>query len=90
MVVRQLEYGTTSISSPGMEEEPGLSAIPPAQTRDIFLNVVRDLRFADTSRRGFMVLDVTPEAVSGQWHFLDSVKSGKYTIEKTEPLVYRG
>ncbi|MDO4231839.1 MAG: alkaline phosphatase D family protein [Lautropia sp.] len=84
------EYGTTSISSPGMEEEAGLSTIPPAQTREIFMNVVRDLRFADTSRRGFMTLDVTPEAVSGQWHFLDSVKSGRYTIEKTEPLVYRG
>lgn len=84
------EYATTSISSPGMEEDERLAGLPPDRTRQIFLDVVNDLQYADTSRRGFLLLHVTPEAVSGQWHYVSTVKAADYTVDRSEVLVYRG
>lgn len=78
------EYGTSSVSSPGFEEY--LSALPPAQTKQIFEGVVTDLRYADTSRRGFLLMNFTPTEAKGTFCFVSTVKSRTYTVDATTTL----
>ncbi len=58
-------------------------------TRRDFLNVVKDLQYADTERRGYLLLKVTPAEVQGQWCYVSTVKEAAYTLERSAPLVYR-
>ena len=81
------EFGTTSISSPGMEEY--LAALAPAQTQQIFMGVVDDLRYADTARRGFLLMRFTPAEASGQWHYVSTVKQRQYATSASEAVTYR-
>ena len=78
------EYGTSSVSSPGFEEY--LAALPPAQTKQIFEGVVTDLRYADTSRRGFLMMNFTPTEAKGTFCFVSTVKSRTYTVDATTTL----
>lgn len=78
------EYGTSSVSSPGFEEY--LAALPPAQTKQIFEGVVNDLRYADTSRRGFLLMNFTPTEAKGTFCFVSTVKSRTYTVDATTTL----
>lgn len=72
------EFATHSVSSPGLEKY--LATIAPAQTAAIFRGVVDTLRYCDTHRRGFLLMSFTPEAATGAWHVLDTVKSSSYTV----------
>jgi len=82
------EFATPGISSPGLEDY--LSALSPAQTQQIFLGVVNDLRYADTSRRGFLLMSFTPTEAKGTWHFVSTVKSRTYTVDASASLSYTG
>ncbi|MCX8099076.1 MAG: alkaline phosphatase D family protein [Casimicrobiaceae bacterium] len=75
------EFATPAVSSPGLENV--LASLPPAQTRQIFLGVVDDLKLADTERRGFLLVEITPSSVSGTMHLLSTVKSRTYTVDRT-------
>ncbi|WP_300658326.1 alkaline phosphatase [Hydrogenophaga sp.] len=72
------EFATPGVSSPGLEEY--LSAIPPAQAAGIFTGVIDTLNYADTSRRGFLLMTFTPTAATGDWYFVNTVKSSSYTV----------
>ena len=71
------EFATPGVSSPGLEEY--LSAIPPAQAAGIFTGVIDTLNYADTARRGFLLMTFTPTAATGDWYFVSTVKSSVYT-----------
>jgi alkaline phosphatase D len=71
------EFATPGVSSPGLEEY--LSAIPPAQAAAIFTGVIDTLNYADTARRGFLLMTFTPGAATGEWYFVSTVKSSTYT-----------
>ncbi len=80
-----VELATPSVSSPGFEEalpdipSPALSAVivesnsAPAQTR------VDQLVYAETSRRGFVLLDITRERAQAQWILVSNVFNTNYT-----------
>ena len=72
------EFATPGVSSPGLEEY--LSAIPPVQAAGIFTGVIDMLNYADTSRRGFLLMTFTPTAATGDWYFVNTVKSSSYTV----------
>ncbi|MES7344577.1 alkaline phosphatase D family protein [Cutibacterium acnes] len=80
------EFATPGVSSPGLEEY--LAALPPQQIRQIFLGVVDDLRYADTARRGFMLVTFTPSEARAQWFLLDTVKQRQYTVDSTAVMRY--
>lgn len=80
------EFATSSVSSPGFEEY--LPTLTPDQSKAIFLGVVDDLKYADTSRRGFLLMQFTPTEAKGTWHFVSSVKSRTYTADTTATLSY--
>ena len=48
------------------------------------MGVVDDLKYADTARRGFMVVRFTPSEASAQWHYVSTVKSRQYTMSASE------
>lgn len=72
------EFATPGVSSPGLEEY--LSAIPPLQAAGIFTGVIDTLNYADTARRGFLLMTFTPTASTGDWYFVNTVKSSSYTV----------
>ena len=81
------EFATTSVSSPGFEEY--LPTLTPDQSKAIFLGVVDDLKYADTHRRGFMLMQFTPTEARGTWHFVSTVKSRSYTVDSSASLAYK-
>jgi alkaline phosphatase D len=40
-----------------------------------FMAANPELKWADTSRRGYMMIEVTPRSVTGEWLFLRTVKA---------------
>jgi alkaline phosphatase D len=82
------EFATSSVSSPGLEEY--LSPIPPAQVKDIFENVVDDLKWMDPSRRGFLKMTFTPTRVTGNWIFINTISErGSYTVDASVQHSYQ-
>ncbi|MDM7942585.1 MAG: alkaline phosphatase D family protein [Hydrogenophaga sp.] len=72
------EFATPGVSSPGLEEY--LSAIPAAQVASIFAGVIDTLNYTDTSRRGFLMMTFAPAAATGDWYFVNTVKSSTYAV----------
>jgi alkaline phosphatase D len=70
------EFATPSVSSPGFES---YLAIPAAQLKSIFENVVDDLNWIDPSRRGYLKMTFTASQARGQWIFVDTISSRNYT-----------
>lgn len=73
-----VEFATTSVSSPGLEEY--FPNEDPTLVAGGLTELVEPLRYANTADRGYMVLTATPEACSAQWHYVSSVKTPTYTM----------
>lgn len=70
------EFATSSVSAPGLEEY--LVTLPPAQVKAIFEGVVDDLKWMDSSKRGYLKMTFTSSQAQGEWIFIDTVKSKTY------------
>ncbi len=65
---RAVEFVGTSITSPGLDDPNGSTAA--------FLRSVNPhFKYIDLNRRGYLLLDVTPEKVVGEWWYVDTVAS---------------
>ncbi|QJU59328.1 alkaline phosphatase D family protein [Sphingomonas sp. AP4-R1] len=83
-----VEFGGHSVTSNGLEKiftpDAGLVARHLAAASP-------ELRWADTSRRGYMMIDVTPAAVTGEWQFMETIKTRNATVAATHRMtVERG
>jgi alkaline phosphatase D len=70
---------TSSVSSPGFEEY--LAGVPPEQVALIFTGIIDGLKWMDASRRGFIMLTVTPDEIQSDWVFVTSVFDKEFTSE---------
>mgnify|MGYP001394938282 CR=1 FL=1 len=87
-----VEIATPSVSSPGFEEalpdipSNALNAVllesnnAPAPTR------VDQLVYAETARRGYVLLDITRERTEAQWILVNTVFSANYTASVDRTL----
>jgi alkaline phosphatase D len=66
-----VEFGGHSVTSPGYESS--LAVPPPALARAL-VGASPELRWCDTSRRGYMALTIEPERVTNEWLFVDTVR----------------
>lgn len=66
-----VELGGHSVTSPGYES--GLAADPRLVARGL-VAFNPELKWCDTSRRGYMAMTVTPDRVSNDWVFVDTIK----------------
>lgn len=67
-----IEYAGHSVTSPGFEGAlPGMDPLTVARA---VVEASPGLAWADTSRRGYLTVTMTPDDVNGEWHFLDTVR----------------
>ena len=67
------EMGVHSVTSPGFEAYVGRAR--PEEVARALLAANHPLKWADTSRRGYLTLELTPERATGTWHFLGTVRA---------------
>ncbi len=67
-----VEFGGHSVTSPGFEQST--RGLDPRVVAGALLNKNNpELRWVDTSNRGYMHLSLTPQAATNEWVFLDTV-----------------
>ncbi len=67
-----VEFGGHSVTSPGFEQSTG--GIDPKVVAAALVNKKNpELRWVDTSNRGYMHLSLTPQAATNEWVFVDTV-----------------
>jgi alkaline phosphatase D len=65
---RAVEFVGTSVTSPGLDDPTGSTAA--------FLRSVNPhFKYINLTQRGYMLLDVTPQRVVGEWWYVDTVAS---------------
>lgn len=73
-----VEFAGHSVSSPGYESAV---KVDPKQVASALVNANPELQWCDTSRRGYMAMTVTPQAVSNDWLFVDTLTERKATAK---------
>ncbi|MBX9859819.1 MAG: alkaline phosphatase D family protein [Sphingomonas sp.] len=67
-----VEFAGHGVTSPGYESSIG---IDPKTVAAALIGANPELKWCDTSRRGYMALTITPERVSNDWIFVDTIKA---------------
>ena len=67
-----IEFAGHAITSGGLE---GACAADPGIVARGFVAANPELKWADTSQRGYMMVDITPQRVTGEWLFMQTIKS---------------
>lgn len=68
-----VEFGGHSVSSPGFESATQ-GTDPAIISRGLLEASKQELRYVDTSNRGYMHLSLTPQAATNEWVFMQTVK----------------
>jgi alkaline phosphatase D len=72
-----VEFAGHSVTSGGAEG--GFAADPKTVARG-FIAANPEMKWADTSRRGYMMIDITPQRVTGEWLFMRTIASSDITL----------
>ncbi|MBY6235619.1 alkaline phosphatase D family protein [Vibrio harveyi] len=75
-----VEFATSSVSSPGLEEYLALEPVAIAQMEYTLPHLVSELQWTDIKQRGFMRVTFTPEKAQSTWYMLSSVKDKNYQV----------
>ncbi len=78
-----VEFGGHSVSSPGYESA---TKVDPATIAKALVNNSKELKWADTSNRGYMVLSLTPTVATNEWVFMDTVASRTLAVKPSKKL----
>jgi alkaline phosphatase D len=79
-----VEMAGHSVTSPGFEAYAGRTA--PADVARAIRAANRQLAWADTSHRGYLTVELTPERAVGEWHFLDTVRTRSTALAGTHRM----
>jgi alkaline phosphatase D len=74
-----VEYDTPSVTSTGLELK--YRDIGRQFLADALVRIMPDLKFAETSHRGYLLLTLTPQAARADWIFVSSVLDNAFTAE---------
>jgi alkaline phosphatase D len=76
-----VEFATTSVSSPGLEEYLGIATSEAARATETGVTqLVSDLDYCNLRERGLMIVTFTPDQASAEWRFVDTIKQRDYQI----------
>lgn len=78
-----VEFAGQGVTSGGIE---GDLAIDPRVAARGFVAANPELQWADTSRRGYMMLEVTPQRVTGDWLFLRTIATRDVALSGTHRM----
>jgi alkaline phosphatase D len=79
-----VEFATASVTSPGME-----GAYPDRDPEDVasmMVDLIEPLYYAQTSKRGYMVITASHEQVRCDWRFVDTVFKHEYAASTDRSL----
>jgi alkaline phosphatase D len=73
-----VEFGGHSVSSPGYESA---TKVAPATVAKALVAASPELRWCDTSNRGYMHLSLTPGAATNEWVMMDTVATRSLAVK---------
>jgi alkaline phosphatase D len=79
-----VEFATASVSSPGVEGSYG--GRDPKAVAQMMEQMIAPLYYAQTSRRGYMVVTASSEEVRCDWRFVDTVHQRQYQASTERSL----
>ncbi|QLC26149.1 alkaline phosphatase D family protein [Parasphingopyxis algicola] len=79
-----VEMATHSVTSPGFESF--VPQVPPEALAASMVEASPDMRWADTSGRGYLTVTLTPEVARGEWLFLDTIRERSTAIARTHAM----
>jgi alkaline phosphatase D len=79
-----VEFGGQSVSSPGLETY--LGAIPADRLAQGMVGENPQLKWVDTSQRGYMAVELTPASASSEYRFLGTVRQRRATLAGTKRI----
>ncbi|WP_313642927.1 alkaline phosphatase D family protein [Stenotrophomonas sp.] len=83
-----VEFAVQGVTSGGIEGSLGAA---PADVARAFMATNPELSWCDTSRRGYALLDITPQRINGEWIFVRDIKvRGTATDDSHRMQVERG
>jgi alkaline phosphatase D len=78
-----VEFATSSVSSPGLEEYLGLPDELVSSAEQGIALLVDDLEYLNINQRGYMLVTFTPQEAHANWYFVDTIKSTNYNVDTT-------
>jgi len=82
-----VELGVCSVSSPGFETY--LAAVPPETLAALLVGENNELKWADTSQRGYMAVELTPQAATTEFRFVSGIRQRSTQLAGTHRVVAR-
>ena len=79
-----VEMAGQSVTSPGFEHYLGWVK-PDALARDV-MAASPMLKWCDTSQRGYLALELTPKAATGEWRFLETIRAKGTALSGTKRM----
>jgi alkaline phosphatase D len=80
-----VELGGHSVTSPGFESS--FTATRPKDVVTALMTTNNQLKWADTSQRGYMTVHLTPAKVTSNWHFMATVRQKSTALSGTHSMV---
>ncbi len=80
-----VELGGHSVTSPGYESS--FASTPPDDVRKALMETNNQLKWADTSQRGYMTVNLTPTKVTSNWHFMATIRQKSTALSGTHSMV---
>lgn len=79
-----VEMAGQSVTSPGFEHYLGW--IKPAALAQDVMAASPSLKWCDTSQRGYLALELTPKAATGEWRFLETIRTKGTALSGTKRM----
>lgn len=79
-----VEFAGQSVTSPGFEGS--LGKVPPRDLASMLVRHNPALRWADTSQRGYMAVELTPTIAACEWRFVGNVRERSATLVGTHRM----
>ncbi len=79
-----VEFGVSSVSSPGFETY--LAMVPPQQMAQLIVDANDELKWADTSQRGYMTVELTPERATTEYRFMTGIRQRSTQLAATHRI----
>ncbi|WP_108789772.1 alkaline phosphatase D family protein [Erythrobacter sp. Alg231-14] len=79
-----VELGVCSVSSPGFETY--LAMVPPEQMASLVIEANDELKWADTSQRGYMTIELTPTRATTEYRFTSGIRQRSTQLAGTKVI----
>ncbi len=69
-----VEFVTASVTTPNLDDKTGMSESELGAVERRVTETLSHVRWADLTRHGYIVLDLSPERAQAEWHFVDDLR----------------